>query len=202
MAGNAAGGGASSTAAGNSTTTSLAGRGAEGVTATLTSTVYGSGGGGGSYNNATVAIGGTGAGSGGSSNTAATAPAVNRGGGGGGGGIGSGIATSGAAGLVMIKFALVSVASLSFTTAPVYRSATSITATTNTASKVTFLANGKRIPGCLKVATSNLVATCSWKPAVHAFVVISIQIFPIDSNYASTTQRATAVLPVKRSGNR
>jgi hypothetical protein len=103
---------------------------------------------------------------------------------------------------VIIKYALTGFGTLSFSTTPVYRSTTTISATTNTASKVTFLANNKRIAGCIKVSTNNLVAVCNWKPAQHAYVVISIQIFPVDSNYDSGTQQAVAVFPLKRSGNR
>lgn len=202
IGGNAGGGGASQLAAGSSTTTSLAGNGATGVTANMNGLVYGSGGGGGSYNNATVATGGTGAANGGTSGANATKPLSNQGGGGGGGGTGSYVATSGAAGVVIIKYALRGFATLSFTSAPVYRSATSITATTNTASKVTFLANNKRIAGCIKVATVNLVATCNWKPSFHNSITISTQIYPNDSNYSNSSATASAVISSKRSGTR
>jgi hypothetical protein len=202
VAGNAAGGGASSIASGSSTTSSLAGAGATGVTANLNSVIYGSGGGGGSYNNATAVSGGANAGTGGTSSLSATRPAVNRGGGGGGGGVGSGTASSGAAGVVIIRFALSGFATLSFTATPVYRSATTISATTNVASRVTFLANGKRIPSCIKVATNNLVATCNWRPSTRSFVTISVQIAPTDSNYASSSATATRVITVNRTGRR
>lgn len=202
VGGNAGGGGASSLFAGSSTTSSLAGGGAVGVTSSINSVVYGSGGGGGSYNNATAVSGGTNAGTGGTNSISATKPVVNRGGGGGGGGIGSGMASSGAAGVVIIKYALTGFASLSLTGTPMYKSATTITATTNTASKVTFLANNKRIPGCIKVATINLVATCTWKPSVHSYITISIQINPNDSNYASTSAIGTTVFAAKRTGTR
>jgi hypothetical protein len=202
VGGNAAGGGASSIAAGSSTTSTLAGAGATGVTANLNSVIYGSGGGGGSYNNATAVSGGANAGTGGTSSLSATRPAVNRGGGGGGGGVGSGTASSGAAGVVIIRFALSGFATLSFTGTPVYRSATTITATANVASRVTFLANGKRIPGCIKVATNNLVATCSWKPSTRNFVTISAQIVPTDSNYTSSSAIAAPVITANRIGKR
>jgi hypothetical protein len=202
VSGNAGGGGGSSAFAGSSTTSSLAGAGAAGITATINSVVYGSGGGGGSYNNATAVSGGTNAGTGGTSSIGATKPTANRGGGGGGGGVGSVTASSGAAGIVIIKYALSGFAALSFTGTPVYKSSTTITATTNTASKVTFLANNKRIPGCIKVATINLVASCSWKPSVHSYITISIQINPNDSNYTSTSITGSTVLATKRTGTR
>jgi hypothetical protein len=202
VGGNAAGGGASSIAAGSSTTSTLAGAGATGVTSALNGVIYGSGGGGGSYNNATAVSGGANAGTGGTSSLSATRPVVNRGGGGGGGGIGSGTASSGAAGVVIIRFALSGFATLSFTATPVYRSATTITATANVASRVTFLANGKRIAGCIKVATSNLVATCNWKPSTRNFITISVQIFPTDNNYASSSAVAAPVNTANRAGKR
>jgi hypothetical protein len=202
VGGNAAGGGASSIAAGSSTTSTLAGAGATGVTSALNSVIYGSGGGGGSYNNATAASGGANAGTGGTSSLSATRPVVNRGGGGGGGGVGSGTASSGAAGVVIIRFALSGVATLSFTATPVYRSATTITATANVESRITFLANGKRIAGCIKVATITLVATCNWKPSTRNFVTISIQIAPTDNNYTSSSAAAAPVNTANRTGKR
>lgn len=202
VGGNAGGGGASSQSVGGSTTSTLAGNGANGSTATINGFVYGSGGGGGSYNNSTSAAGGTGAGNGGTNAIAATKPLASRGGGGGGGGVGSVAASSGAAGVVIIKFALTGYATLAFTNTPIYRTATTITATTNTSSKVTFLANNKRIASCIKLSTSNLVATCSWKPAVRSAITISVEIFPIDSSYTSSSARATTVITTKRSGNR
>lgn len=202
VVGNAGGGGGSSLFVGSSTTSSVAGVGASGVTATINSVVYGSGGGGGSYNNSTAVTGGTNAGTGGTNSLTATKPVANRGGGGGGGGTGSGSASSGAAGIVIIKYALAGIATLSFTGIPVYRSATSITAAANVSSKVTFLANGKRIAGCIKVSTSNLVATCNWKPSTHNSITISVQIIPTDSNYTPTSTTATPVFVSRRSGTR
>jgi hypothetical protein len=202
VGGNGAGGGASSIAAGSSTTSSLAGAGATGVTANLNSVIYGSGGGGGSYNNATAVAGGINAGTGGTSSLSATRPVANRGGGGGGGGVGSGTASSGAAGVVIIRFALSGFATLSFTGTPVYRGATTITATANVASRVTFLANGKRISGCIKVATNNLAASCNWKPSTRNFITISVQIIPTDSNYTSSSAIAVPVFTGNRISKR
>jgi hypothetical protein len=202
VAGNAGGGGASSLSAGSSTTSTLAGGGASGATSTIDSLVYGSGGGGGSYNNATAVSGGSGAGTGGTNSLSAVKPVANRGGGGGGGGTGGGTASSGAAGIVIIKYALKGFSTISFGSAPVFKTATTITAAVNTASKVTFLANGKRIPGCIKVSTSNLSASCTWKPALHGYFVITVQVVPTDANYASATAQSTRVLATKRIGLR
>ncbi len=56
---------------------------------------------------------------------------------------------------------------LSVSNTPSYRTATTITATVNTQGKVTFFANGKRIPGCISKSTSGtspITATCNWRP--------------------------------------
>lgn len=108
-AGNAAGGGAGARGNGSASSGTTAGAGGAGATAALNSIVYGSGGGGGSYNNATAAIGGTNAASGGSQTTGPTTPVANTGGGGGGGGNGNtqnnAVGTSGATGVVIVRYA-------------------------------------------------------------------------------------------------
>jgi hypothetical protein len=131
---------------------------------------------------------------------------VNRGGGGAGGGNGGTIAnakgTSGAAGVVILKWALRGAALVSYSGTPTYRNSTTLTATTNTASKVTFYANEKRIAGCVAITTSANTATCNWKPAVHGNIALSVQVTPTDSNYASNRVRLSPINAVKRSGNR
>ena len=83
-----------------------------------------------------------------------------------------------------------------------YRTTSSITATTSVASKVTFYANGKRIPGCIQKSTVSLVATCDWKPSVHAQVSLSVQVFPVDTTYASSQAVTTSLIPSARSTKR
>lgn len=204
--GNSGGGGASGAANGSNGTTSAAGNGATGITATITGVVYGSGGAGGNFNTATLATGGSGAANGGTSSVGPTTPDVNRGGGGAGGGNGNVAAnakgTAGALGVVILKWALRGSASLTLSNAPSYRTSTTLTATTNTASKVTFLANNKRIPGCISRTTSSNVATCNWKPATRGTIVLTLQIAPIDTNYSSTRVDMSPIFANKRSGNR
>jgi hypothetical protein len=205
-------GGGGATANGYDGSGNSGGAGGEGVTATMNSLIYGAGGGGGTYGGATAALGGnsasSGAGSGGATGTtAASIPAFNRGGGGGGGGNGSnGLIYSaggaGAAGVVIIKFALKAVGAFSYSGTPTYRAKTDLTVTTNSAAKVTFYANGKKIPGCSSLLTQNLVATCSWKPSSHNPVSIYARVVPTDSNYASSTVTPTAVAVANRSGKR
>jgi DTW domain-containing protein YfiP len=91
---------------------------------------------------------------------------------------------------------------LSLASTPVYNAANTITITTSAESKVTFLANGKRIPGCASKNTTSLTATCSWKPTIHGFVTLSAQIVPIDNNYPTSTSLLSARHVAKRTGLR
>lgn len=189
-----------------------AGAGGEGYTATLNSLIYGAGGGGGTFGGATAALGGNSASSGAASGgatgtTAATIPLANRGGGGGGGGNGgSGInyaaGSPGATGVVIIKFALKATGTFSYSGTPTYRAKTDLTVTTNSAAKVTFYSNGKKIPGCSSLPTQNLVATCPWKPSSHNPVTITAKVVPTDSNYATSTLVPNLVSVANRSGKR
>ena len=200
--GNSGGGGASGTASGSAGNTSAAGNGATGTTATITGIIYGSGGAGGNFATTTLATGGSGAANGGTSSVAPTSPAANRGGGGAGGGNGSVAAnakgTAGANGIVILKWALIGAAQLTFSGTPVYRATTVLTATTNTASKVTFFANNKKIGGCISITTSANVATCNWKPAIHGSVVLSLQVTPLDSGYSAIRVVKSPLIAQKR----
>lgn len=207
VANSGGGGGASGSAAGSIGTTSAAGNGAAGISATLNSTIYGSGGAGGTFSSATLATGGTGAANGGTATLAPTTPLPNRGGGGAGGGNGSptltnAYGTTGAAGIVIIRYSLVGSATISFSTAPAFRTLSPIAAATSSAGKVTFYANGKRIPGCIQISTISLVATCNWKPSVHAPATITAQFTPSDSNYLSSSSSIVSARPSNRVGNR
>jgi len=200
--GNSGGGGASGSANGSNGNVSAAGNGAAGTSATLTGLVYGSGGAGGNFGTSTLATGGSGAADGGTTAVGPTSPAANRGGGGAGGGNGNVAAnakgTAGAAGIVIIKYALKGAAQLTFTGTPVYRVTTVLTATTNTPSKVTFYANNKRIGGCISKPTSANIATCNWKPALNGTITLSVQVTPTDSGYAASRIAYTPLITQKR----
>ncbi len=76
---------------------------------------------------------------------------------------------------------------LSFPAGPVvYRQSKTLTATSDSApGKITFLANGKRIAGCINKSTSSsnsYTVTCSWKPSVRGAVVLSAVFTPADSD--------------------
>lgn len=200
------GGGASSTTNGSNASSGQAGAGATGTTSTIDGSIYGSGGAGGSFLSSTVALGGSGAANGGTYSLGPTSPTVNRGGGGGGGGRGdvaaNAIGTHGAAGIVIIKYALSTTGSLTLASNPAYKTANIISLTTSQESKVTFLANGKRIPGCISKNTTSLSSTCNWKPNLHGTITVTAMITPLDSNYPSTTASLGAKYVAKRAGLR
>lgn len=68
-----------------------------------------------------------------------------------------------------------------------YGMALTITATVSVEGKVTFYAREKRIPGCINVQTSSLVATCQYKVGTRNSVGISATLRPTDTTYASSS---------------
>lgn len=87
-----------------------------------------------------------------------------------------------------------------------YKTASNITINVTVASRVTFLANGKRIAGCIKKATSgtspNITVTCSWSPTTRGSVVLTALVIPVDQNIASLTSTSAYIRVGNRSGNR
>jgi hypothetical protein len=76
----------------------------------------------------------------------------------------------------------------------------------NTAGKVTYLWNGKRIPSCYnKIFSGSGTSTCIWKPASMGFEKITVTFTPNKTNglqeYAAATSTLTPFV-VKRSTNR
>ena len=127
-------------------------------------------------------------------------------GGTGGQGLTSGLA--GGNGVIFIRYPGVGLTSFGLSgnaTSATYRSSNSIVANLSGPAKVTFLANGKRIPGCIKLSTTgtspNIIATCSWKPSVHGVANLSAIAYP---NGGSTTLNIAplSVGVPKRSGSR
>ena len=76
-----------------------------------------------------------------------------------------------------------------------YRSSSALTATLGVAGsdgKVTFFANGKRIPNCINKSSSALSVSCNWRPSVRGSVVITARLLPINIGFTS------AISPVKQ----
>lgn len=80
------------------------------------------------------------------------------------------------------------------------------TVTVNTAGRVAFLIDGKRVVGCLAKATSGsyptLTATCTWKPARVGRQFLTAIFTPTNNTFASATSQPQMIWVVKRSGLR
>ena len=90
-------------------------------------------------------------------------------------------------------------------TSATYRTSIVITASVNTAGKVTFYSMGKPVPNCRNISTTGsnpVTAVCNWKPAMHGLNTITARLTPTDTNYSAQTSPAFKVLAVPRAGNR
>lgn len=77
-----------------------------------------------------------------------------------------------------------------------------LNATVSQPGKVTFMANGKRIAGCINVNAASTSAICSWKPATQGPVVLRASLKPNDSSYTSSSSLNVLVAPQKRTTKR
>ena len=85
------------------------------------------------------------------------------------------------------------------------RTASVETATVNTAGKVIFYWNGKRIPGCQSVSTtgtSPIIATCNYRASVKGIFPLSATLIPNSSLFTQGSSGQTWVTISPRSGNR
>ena len=91
-------------------------------------------------------------------------------------------------------------------TTATYRTTTNIAITVSISSRVTFLANGKRIAGCIKKLTGgtspNITATCSWSPTTRGTVTLTAVMTPTDSSITGATSNPANIRVSNRSGNR
>jgi hypothetical protein len=53
--------------------------------------------------------------------------------------------------------------------------------------RLTFFANGKRIPKCIGVQSTALVASCTWSPNLKGAIMLSATLTPADTLYIPTT---------------
>jgi len=188
-----------------------------GVGDTSTGSAYFSGGGsGGRGNNSTPNIGTAGNGGGGlgavgcSSNSCAAGAAGKSftGGGGGGGGYQftpndySGAGGKGGSGVVLIRVLIPATSiSSSISGSAIYRSPSTITATVSVIGKVTFYANGKKIPGCVALI-ANLSAQCVWKPSTRGSVTLTQIFSPTNNLYSNASATPLKVSVSNRSNAR
>jgi hypothetical protein len=177
---------------------------------------FGGGGGAGGSGNSTASVGAGGGGYSGGGNGSNDSSA-NRGAGGGGGSYNAGsnqstvasFSTShGSVTIVNLTIAAPLFNSFSFAggaTSIAYRSAINITANVDMASKVTFKANGVRIPNCISLRTTgtspNIVATCNWKPTGRGSVTITAFAVPV-SGGGTSSPSPIRISVVNRSGTR
>ena len=80
------------------------------------------------------------------------------------------------------SFAFDPVVSLSAPATTVFRTAVTLTATSDSPGKITFYAGSKPIPGCISLTTTisgfNYVSTCNYRSASHATALLSFIIKP------------------------
>jgi hypothetical protein len=84
----------------------------------------------------------------------------------------------------------------------VYRQAKVLRATSSVAGRVTFMANGKDIPGCIsKAVAASATVTCSYKPSTRGSVTITVTLNPTSSSYIGATTSSNNVV-ANRTGTR
>lgn len=71
----------------------------------------------------------------------------------------------------------------------IYRTNYTLSVLSNTAGKVTFYANGKKISKCSQVPTVSLVASCLYAPSVHGVITLTASVVPSDTSFLSATSR-------------
>jgi hypothetical protein len=65
--------------------------------------------------------------------------------------------------------------------------------------KVTFFANGKRIPGCVAKQSVSLATSCTFKPSRRGALAVIATLSPLDTNYSSSVSPAKNIVVVNRS---
>jgi hypothetical protein len=187
---------------------------------TATTTGYIAGGGGGA-SQATQVTGGFGGGGAGGVNTNSStingsAGVTNTGSGGGGSTYdgNSGTGGAGGSGLIIVRYSAVDTTPPSFNsfalagsaTTANFRTAVLVTANVTLASKVTFKANGKNLPGCKAKSTSGSGSshsvTCIWKPSNRGAVLLSAIATSISAGISSPTAPQLNIRVDNRAGAR
>jgi hypothetical protein len=187
------------------------------------------GGGGGSAGNGGAAVGGAGGtgtsvsitgtaitygvgGNGGTSSTNAVGTSASANTGNGGRGSSSNGATNynggdGGSGVVIVRYII-----SPFISAPTYSglifkgTLESVTVSANMRGTVRFFFDGKRIPGCMSIATTGnpptLSATCTWKPSVSGSHSVVAILTPGDNGFSVTSSKLISLPVARRTGNR
>lgn len=95
---------------------------------------------------------------------------------------------------------LVTTASVSVSANPIYRTSTTISYSTTTPGRVTFLEAGRVITGCKNILVTS-TASCSWKPSRRNAITVSARLTPANGALSVNTA-STSVYILKRSGSR
>ena len=95
---------------------------------------------------------------------------------------------------------LITTASVSVAANPEYRKATTISYTTTTPGKVTFLEAGKVIAGCKNISVTT-TTSCSWRPSKRNAQVVSARLVPTNGALSTHTSTSTVYI-LKRSTSR
>ena len=152
--------------------------GSNGFTNSITGTsiYFGSGGGaGGGWSGTVAGNGANSKGGNGSASSSGSNGAALSGAGGGGGTSNCANGGYGGSGVVFLSITTVT-ASASILTSANFRTTNSLVATVTYAGKVTFYSQGKRISGCINVATMGsgpYTASCNWKPTMRGTLTVT-----------------------------
>ncbi len=76
-----------------------------------------------------------------------------------------------------------------------------ITATVDQAGRISFFADGKRIPRCFNLVVNGSTKSCTWKPAIQKQVNLTSRLVPTNSAY-NTASANMSVQVVRRIGTR
>lgn len=82
--------------------------------------------------------------------------------------------------------------------------AQTLTASSSATGKVTFYANGRKIPGCIsKVASGSapITVTCAWRPATSGAITVRAVLIPTDSSLATASTQINLSV-ARRTNNR
>lgn len=123
-------------------------------------------------------------------------------------GNGGTVSSAGSSGVVMIRYFLQPTSTVSISTSTTIfpkGGQVQFTATTSDHGRVTFIANEKRIAGCIQVQTSGSptkTATCNWKPTVTTSYQIYATLTPTDLSISSSISQRINLITQKRTSLR
>lgn len=114
---------------------------------------------------------------------------------------------SGANGIVIIRYTIVTTITSPTYTGVIHKGATeSMTVTMTVPGRVRFFIGNKRIPQCLAVPTTGtapeLTATCTWKPAVRGIQSVYAVLTPTEGVFSPITSDKASMVVLMRPSNR